>query len=337
MQIPDFEHVFERIDVTKYPVKRLVTFPLTILAIAFIILAATQIMVDSPVRLGTDFVGGTVVKVQTTETIEQLEVQFADFPVASVRDTGAANEKSIEFGQMSETVKDALIAKLEQEYGSAAELGSFEMRDISPVFAEELQRQAVNAIVVAFFLMAFVVFIVFRTVVPPFAVIFAAFSNILVAIACMDVVGMELSLGTVAALLMLIGYSVDSNILLTTNLLRKKGDLDEKIRSTMKTGVTMTFTTIVAIFAMFLVSSTIHYVSAYFAPIPILRDLSLVLLFGLVMDLLNTWLLNAGILRWYIERKERKKFGKRSVGAKAQAKKRNAKNKKNVKRESSTV
>jgi preprotein translocase subunit SecF len=335
MQSPGLEQLFERIDITKYPEKRLLSIPLIILVIAFLIIAITQVMVDSPVRLGTDFVGGTVVKVHTTETIEQLEATFADFPVASVRDTGAANEKSIEFGQMSETEKDALIAKLEQDYGSEAELGSFEMRDISPIFAEELQRQALNAIVIAFSLMACVVFIVFRSVVPPFAVILAPFSNIVVAIACMDVIGMGLSLGTVAALLMLIGYSVDSNILLTTNLLRKKGDVNEKIRSTMKTGVTMTFTTLSAIFAIFLISSTIHYVSAYFAPIPILRDLSLVLLFGLVMDLLNTWLLNAGILRWYLKRKESRKFGKRGVVAKAPAKK-SAKNKEKGNKKSST-
>jgi preprotein translocase subunit SecF len=138
----------------------------------------------------------------------------------------------------------------------------------------------------------------------------------------MNVIGLELSLGTVAALLMLIGYSVDSDILLTTNLLRKKGDLNEKVRNTMKTGVTMTFTTFAAIFAMFLVSSTIHLFSSHFAPIPILRDISLVLLFGLMMDLVNTWLFNAGVLRWYIEQKESKKYGgKRTVKSGANKKK----------------
>jgi preprotein translocase subunit SecF len=122
----------------------------------------------------------------------------------------------------------------------------------------------------------------------------------------MDLIGMELSLGTVAALLMLIGYSVDSDILLTTNLLRKKGELNEKLRNTMRTGITMTSTTISAIFAMFVVSSYIN--------IPILKDISIVLLFGLAVDLMNTWLFNAGVLRWYIERKERKKYVKRDVG-----------------------
>gem|GEM_PF-6578797 len=41
------------------------------------------------------------------------------------------------------------------------------------------------------------------------------------------------------------------------------------------------------------------------------------LLFGLIMDLANTWLLNAGILKLYLEKKESKKF-KRKKGVEKQ-------------------
>lgn len=307
MPMIDIDGLFERVDITKYPVKKLIAIPLIILLISSAVIAYTQVSVDSPIRLGMDFEGGIVAKIITEEPKETLTAKFADYPVVSIRDTGGVNEKSIEFEQMSESQKDELIAALKEDYGS------YEMRDISPLFGEESRNQAVRAVMLAFMLMAIVVFVVFRTVIPPLAVIFAAFSDIVIAIACMDVIGMELTLGTVAALLMLIGYSVDSNILLTTNLLRKKGDLNEKVRNAMKTGVTMTFTTLVAVFAMFFVSSTIHLFSTHFAPIPMLRDISLVLLFGLTMDLMNTWLLNAGILRLYLEQKEQKKYGKRPV------------------------
>ncbi len=319
MRIPDIDRLFEKVDITKYPVKKMVAIPLIILIIAFAIITYTQVTVDSPVRLGTDFKGGTVIKITTDETKEALTAKFAAYPIAHIRDTGGVNEKSIEFGQMSELQKDELIAMFKGEYGS------YELRDISPLFGQESQSQAVRAVILAFTLMAIVVFVVFRTVIPPLAVIFAAFSDIVIAVACMDIIGLELSLSTVAALLMLIGYSVDSNILLTTNLLRKKGDLNEKVRNAMKTGITMTFSTLSAVFAMFLVSSSIHLFSSHFAPIPMLRDISLVLFFGLTMDLLNTWLFNAGVLRWYMEKKEMKKYGKRSV--KSGVNKKKAKNK----------
>ncbi|MHC1610691.1 MAG: protein translocase subunit SecF [Candidatus Methanospirareceae archaeon] len=306
MRIPDIDRLFDKVDITKYPVKKLVAIPLIILLVSFAIIAYTQVTADSPVRLGMDFKGGTMVKVRTTETREDLTAKFATYPVTVIRDTGV-NEKSIEFGPMSEGEKDELIAMLKEEYGS------YEMKDISPLFGQESQREAVRAVLIAFTLMAIVVFVVFRTFVPSFAVVLSAFSDIVIAVACMDLIRMELSLGTVAALLMLIGYSVDSDILLTRNLLHKRGELNEKVRNAMKTGITMTLTTISAIFAMFLVSSSIHLFSSHFAPIPMLRDISLVLFFGLTMDLLNTWLLNAGILRWYIERKERRRYGKRGV------------------------
>ena len=302
--------LFEKIDITKYPVKRLVAIPLIILLISFGVLTYMQLTIDSPVRLGMDFVGGTMVKIRTDETVDALTAKFSAFPIKLVGKTDVGNEKMIRFKPMSETQKDELEDMLAKDY----EKGQYEIpKSMDPIFGEQFRIQAGWALIFAFIMMAVVVFAVFRTVIPPLAVIFAAFSDIVVAAACMDIIGMELSLGTVAALLMLIGYSVDSNILLTTNLLRKKGELNEKLRGAMKTGLTMTSTTLSAVFAMFLVSSFIYLFSAHFAAIPILRDISVVLLFGLVMDLLNTWMFNAGVLRWYIERKESKRYMKRGV------------------------
>jgi preprotein translocase subunit SecF len=296
------ESLFEKIDITKYSVKKLVAIPLIILLVSLALLTSTLLSIDSPVHLGMDFKGGTWVKISTDETREELNAKFSDYPVTLIADTGVGNERRIEFDLTSSSQKyDLLIDMLNKEYG----VGTYEIESISPVFGKQYQTQALRALTIAFVLMAIVVFIVFRTFVPSFAVVLSAFSDIVIAVACMDLIGMELSLGTVAALLMLIGYSVDSDILLTRNLLHKKGELNEKLRNAMKTGITMTSTTLAAVFAMFVVS--------FYLDISILKAISVVLLFGLTMDLMNTWLLNAGILRWYVEKKERKKFGKMRV------------------------
>ena len=36
---------------------------------------------------------------------------------------------------------------------------------------------------------------------------------------------------------------------------------------------------------------------------PVITQIALVLLIGLLIDMVNTWLMNAGILRWYMERR----------------------------------
>ncbi len=312
----------DKIDITRYSAKKLIAIPLIILLLAFVVIAYTQMSVGSPVHLGMDFTGGTWVKISTEETKEALSTKFDGYSVIIVGETGVGNEKRIEFDLTGDSPGyDRLIEKLNDEYG----VGTYELESISAQFGLQYQTQALKALIYAFIFMAIVVFVAFRMIIPPLAVIFSAFSDIVVAIACMDLMGLELSLGTVAALLMLIGYSVDSDILLTANLLNKKGDLNVKIRTTMKTGITMTFTTLSAVFAMFLVSSSIHLLSSHFAPIPILVDISLILLFGLITDLVNTWLLNAGILKLYLEKKESKKF-KRKKGVEKQNVKKKTRN-----------
>jgi preprotein translocase subunit SecF len=54
----------------------------------------------------------------------------------------------------------------------------------------------------------------------------------------------------------------------------------------------MTSTTLAAISAMFIV--------AWFGSVLILMEISAVLLIGLIFDIMNTWLTNVGILKWYV-------------------------------------
>jgi len=142
--------------------------------------------------------------------------------------------------------------------------------------------------------MGLVVFFRFKTFVPSFAVILSAFSDIVTTVAVMCILSIELTAGSLVALLLLIGYSVDTDILLTTRLLvRKGGTFYERLANAMKTGLTMASTTICAISLLYLASSSIE-----------LKQISIVILIGLVIDVINTWVQNARILEWYVEKKK---------------------------------
>jgi preprotein translocase subunit SecF len=162
---------------------------------------------------------------------------------------------------------------------------------VSATFGSETQRLALYGLAGAFAGMSVLIFIVFRTFVPSIAVVLSAFSDIIVPLALMSLLGIELTLGTIAGLLMLIGYSVDSDVLLTNSVLRRRGDFYESTYRAMRTGVTMTVTSIAAM--------TVMAVSATFFGINLLAAIGTILVFGLVTDLLNTYLLNVALLRWY--------------------------------------
>ena len=95
---------------------------------------------------------------------------------------------------------------------------------------------------------------------------------------------------------MLIGYSVDTDILLTTRLLkRKEGTINERALDAMKTGLTMSISAIASMGALYLVTVFIIPEAV------VLSNIAAVLIIGLVADILVTWLMNLGILKWYLE------------------------------------
>lgn len=284
----------ERLDsfVRKHNDRQLAAIPLTILVISLLILAFTFASSGSPVKLGMEFKGGTMVSVSTEESLQSIELKYSDYPIKDVRQAGT--RMIMQFGPMSNELQQELVSDVVDSYDNV------EINQIGPVYGEALQGQALKAVVISFIGMALVVFLIFRTFVPSLAVVLAALSNILIAAAFMNIAGIELSLGTVAALLMLIGYSVDSDILLTIRVLKRRGTPQENISNAMHTGVTMTTTTLAALVVMYLVSTYSYLLSSSLSQISLLSDISIVLIFGLIADMMNTWMLNTSILRWYV-------------------------------------
>jgi len=162
--------------------------------------------------------------------------------------------------------------------------------------SESFYKQLLVAILFAFFFMAIVVFIIFRTFVPSMTVILSAFADILMALTLVNIFGMKMSSAGIIALLMLIGYSVDTNILLTTRLLKRhEGTVNQRIFGAFKTGITMTLTSLLAIVIALLVVKSFS---------PILTQIFTILSIGLCFDILNTWVTNTSILKWYMEKKK---------------------------------
>ncbi|GFO96229.1 preprotein translocase subunit SecF [groundwater metagenome] len=275
--------------------KQMIIVPVILLLLSLSILCYTYLSTGSPVELGVEFKGGTAIIFDSVKTPDELKAEFQGYPVTQAREYGGTGRKLIQFGTMTESVHGELTKKINSEYTNV------EISQMGEVISKPLQEQAVHAIILSFLGMAIVVYIIFRTFIPSLAVVISAFADIAFAAAMMNVFGVVLSLGTVAGLLMLIGYSVDTDILLTTRLLKRKGELNDKIKGAMKTGLTMTLTTLAALVALYLVSSGSYIISS-FTRIDIIRDISMVLIFGLIADIVNTWTTNLGILKWYIEK-----------------------------------
>jgi preprotein translocase subunit SecF len=205
--------------------------------------------------------------------------------------TGKQLAFSVETKENTETIVPVLEKFLGYNLTEQNSSIEFTGPTLSGSFYNELRR----ALVVAFLLMAVVVFFLFRTFIPSIAVVQAGFTDIIVPLAFVDLIGFKVSTAGIAAFLMLIGYSVDTDILLTNRVLRKEdAPLNSRINSALKTGLTMTITSLVAVLFGYLIVRNISSV---------LAEIFMILSVGLVTDMISTWFGNAGILKWYCIKK----------------------------------
>jgi len=280
--VTDIPDRFPDVDYTKYTNRQLAAVPLAVLAVALLIIAGWYVAYGTPVVLGIEFTGGTEVQIQSTDSPAEIESNLG-FQVDSVQPVQGTNEYIV-----TTQTTDADLIENEME-GAGYEIVS--LSETSPSFGAESVRLAIMGLAVAFVGMSLLIFLLFRTFVPSIAVVISAFSDIMIPAALMNVLNIPMTLGTVAALLMLIGYSVDSDILLNNHILRRRGGFYESTYTAMRTGVTMTLTSISAMVVM--------TITAWLLQIPLLPDIGIILVFGLTADLMNTYMLNLSLLRWY--------------------------------------
>ena len=280
---PDFEN---------YTTKQLLLPPLAVLAISTIVLISWTLLFGAPVDLGMVFTGGTEIRVQVGESIDNPDqlIQNNFGEEASSITTVGDNDYVISFPQ-----GDITSDEIDQRISESDGLSLNEFSQVSASLGSDAQRLALQGMLIAFVLMSLFVILIFRSIIPAVVILLSAISNIFVAGATMNLVGISLSMGTVGALLMLIGYSVDSDILLNTNVLKSKRDtFDSRVHEAMRTGVTMTITSFSAMVMMTIIATIFG--------IDLLRDMGFVLAVGLAMDLPNTYMMNVSILRWYVNR-----------------------------------
>lgn len=281
--------------------KKLQLIPLIMLLLALGILFHSYFATGNFLEKDISLKGGSILTINTDKDSANIE----SFLESKFPGYNFATRKLTEFGTSAPTGviietsyenTDELKSSLEEFFKIKLNQDNFSVEVTGASLGKAFSSQTINALIVAFILMAIVVFITFRVFVPSIAVIFAAIFDILISMGGMNILGIKLSIPTAAALLLLIGYSVDTDILLTTRILKRKslGNLDHRIFDSIKTGTTMTFAALAALGIGYFVTNSF-----------IMKSMFLVIIMGLVADLFSTWLVNVYILKLYAERSEK--------------------------------
>ena len=287
--------------------KKLLIIPFMLLLIAILLIGLKAAATGDFINRDVSLKGGVTVTIPTEQKIDILQLEdiiSKKFPKNDVS-TKSLSQFGTQVGviidvDVGEEHREEQIGILIEEIGEVLNrkltTKDYSVEVVGSSLGASFFREVVTALLIAFLLMAIVVFLYFRTLVPSGAVILAALSDILITLSIVNLLDIKLSTAGIAAFLMLIGYSVDTNILLSTRVLkRKEGTEMERIYGALKTGITMSLTTLIAMTATLI-----------FTQSEIIKQIMIILLIGLLVDLINTWIQNVGILRLYLERKARK-------------------------------
>ena len=247
------------------------------------------------VKGGADWLeaGTPLIKSEGMDIIRKLKEKFpgSDVSIRKLTDltTGRSLGVLIEISDIKATdlekaLEDLINFKLNDQNFSIEEVGS--------ALGASFFKEMIRAIIFAFIFMAIVVFVVFRKFIPSLAVILSVLVEMLTAIAVLDLLHIKVSTAGIAAILMVMGYSIDTDILLTTRILKRTtGTLFERFKGSVKTGVMMTTTTIVALSIGYIITNS-----------AVIKQMFLIILIALFVDMITTWIMNSSLLIWYCKK-----------------------------------
>lgn len=240
-------------------------------------------------NLDIDLKGGTQIVAEYPTVVSEQKLESILKPYdASVRTAKGITTYSV-FVEFDASIDPNNVLKTLNENGY--DFKDYSIQTVGTSLGSAFFQQALIAIIFAFLFMTGTAFIIFRKPVLSLRVIFSAFADIIETLLLSQIIGIKLSLATFAALLLLIGYSVDDDIMLTARVTKGTGEINERIKRARKTAFTMIGTTFVALISLFAIVES-----------PIIDQIASIMLIGLVFDLINTWMFNAPILRWYVEK-----------------------------------
>ncbi|MBI4894379.1 MAG: hypothetical protein HY833_01435 [Candidatus Aenigmarchaeota archaeon] len=278
---------------------KLMFIPVLLFAASVGVLLMTYVDTGEFVLKDVDLKGGTLVTISTEDPIDikllekEVDKEFGSGIVSGLKTPSGYGatiqvEHTISLAQVMNLVRSLNIEPID-----------YSEQTIGPVLGNLFFEQVRNSLIIAFVMMSVVIFIIYRNPVSSLGIVLASLGNILATLAFANVFGIELSFASFAGMLMLIAFTVDTNIVLTSKVVAYGSDtFMVRYKKAFVTGATLTATiTATMVIVLFLSSSKL------------LLNIAEILVIGFITDLVYTWILNAGMLEMYFDRKNRRHGG----------------------------
>ena len=277
--------------------KKMMILPILMIVVSFIFLITTYTQTGDLIDKDVSLSGGMTLTLYTEQTIDQVKLEnslkqdFSEISIRKLSEFGANKEIGVVI-ETPEINEESIKLRITEATGIILTEENLSIEVVGSSLGDSFYSQMMKALIFAFIFMSLTILITFRKIVPSLAVVIVALGDLTITLSILNLMGMKLSSAGIAALLLLVGYSIDTDVLLTTRVLKnREGTIWEGVLSSMKTGLTMAITTISALGAAYLVSTSL-----------VLKQMFAIIIIGLLIDVILTYMLNAPMLSLYAKK-----------------------------------
>ena len=274
-----------------------------ILSLSLVIISLLLLLFKG-LNFGIDFKGGTLIELRSTDTkinVSSLRDNLSQMNLGdiSVKNFGNENDFLVKFeNNENKNIIEEIKINLDKSFGNNFNFRRVE--NVGPKVSAELLRSGVIAISVALALMLIYIWIRFEWQFS-LGAIMALFHDVIVTLGLFSLLGLEINLSIIAAVLTIVGYSMNDTVVIFDRVrenLRKYSDIKIFELTNISINETLSRTLITSI------TTLLALLSIFFFGGEVLKGFSLAMIFGVIFGTYSSiYIANTVLVRLNVSQK----------------------------------
>ena len=274
-----------------------------ILSVSLVIISLL-LLTFKGLNFGIDFKGGTLIELRSTDSkinVSSLRDNLSQMNLGdvSVKNFGNETDFLIKFENGEDkNIIEKIKSNLENSFGNSFNFRRVE--NVGPKVSSELLRSGIIAISVALVLMLIYIWIRFEWQFSLGAIL-ALFHDVIVTLGLFSLLGLEINLSIIAAVLTIVGYSMNDTVVIFDRVrenLRKYSDIKIFELTNISINETLSRTLITSI------TTLLALLSIFFFGGEILKGFSLAMIFGVIFGTYSSiYIANTVLVRLNVNQK----------------------------------
>ena len=269
-----------------------------------LVIVSLLLLTFKGLNFGIDFKGGTLIELRSTDSkinVSSLRDNLSQMNLGdvSVKNFGNETDFLIKFeNNENKNVIEEIKKNLDKSFGNSFNFRRVE--NVGPKVSAELLRSGVIAISVAVFLMLVYILIRFEWQVSLGAIV-ALVHDVIVTLGLFSLLGLEINLSIIAAVLTIVGYSMNDTVVIFDRVrenLRKYSDIKIFELTNISINETLSRTLITS------VTTLLALLSIFFFGGEVLKGFSLAMIFGVIFGTYSSiYIANTVLVRLNVSQK----------------------------------